>query len=174
MRKMNWKKLRKTDLGVPSPPKPPRGRWRSSNTSLSRMLGGFNSLGGSPLVDLPSLIAPSYMRGTPRRDPNAFYYKPTRITEPAETFSLECEQWRHGTSSEAFIGDIFVKEGVTKSSGALGMRDPCRESVQASPEEDTGKNRARVPKLQGSCGGIDRPTTRQGISRLRCIRIQFG
>ena len=108
-----------TDLRIPSPPRPPRGRWRSSNTSLSRMLGGFNYLGGSPLVDLHSLTVPAYIPPTPRRDPNLFYYKPTRITEPAHTFSLECKQWCHETSSEPFAGDIFVAEGVTKASGAL-------------------------------------------------------
>ena len=108
-----------TDLSIPSPPRPPRGRWQSSNTSLSRMLGGFNYLGGPSLLDLPSLAVPAHIPPTPRRDPNLFYYKPTRITEPAHTFSLECEQWRHETSSEPFVGDIFVAEGLTKASGAL-------------------------------------------------------
>ena len=109
----------KTDLHFPSPPKPPQGRWQLSNTSLSRMFEGLNTLGRYPLVDIPSLTAPLYTPHTPRRDPNAFYYKPTRITEPADTFNLECEQWRHGTSSEPFVGYIFVAEGVSKASGAL-------------------------------------------------------
>ena len=109
----------KTELHVPTRPTPPRGSWRASNTSLGRMLGSLNSFGRSPLLDLPSLTAPVYMPPMPRRDPNDFYYKPAQITEPADTFSLECEQWRHGTSSEPFVGHVFVEEGVTKASGAL-------------------------------------------------------
>ncbi len=109
----------KTDLRVPSPPRPPRGRWQLSDTSLSRMLRSFNTLDRTPLMNIPSLSAPLYVPSTPRHDSNAFYYKPTRITEPSDTFSLECEQWRHKTSSQSFEGDIFVAKGVTEASGVL-------------------------------------------------------
>lgn len=109
-------------LKVPSPPIPPRGRWRSPDTSLRRVLEMFegpNSLSRASLTDISSLTDQLYMPLPPSRDPNGFYYKPTRIQEPADTFSLECEQWRHGTGSKPFVGDIFVREGVTKVSGAL-------------------------------------------------------
>ncbi|MCY3665912.1 MAG: hypothetical protein OXH81_09670, partial [Gemmatimonadetes bacterium] len=55
----------------------------------------------------------------PRRDPNGFYYKPKRIKEPANIFSLECEQWRHGTGGELFDGNIFPKKDMTTASGVL-------------------------------------------------------
>ena len=107
------------NLHVPSPPKPPQGRWQSSFGSLMRMFAGLDTLGTIPSINTPALARPLVLPRTPRRDPNAFYYKPTPITEPAGTFSLECEQWRHGTSGELFAGDIVVVEGLTEISGAL-------------------------------------------------------
>ena len=107
------------DLNVPPRPRPPRSRWRSSRTSLGRILEDYKPLGRASLLDIPSLTSPLFGPPPTTRDPNNFYYKPTRIEEPADSFSLECEQWRHGTGSESFIGDIFVREDVTKASGAL-------------------------------------------------------
>ena len=108
-----------TGLQIPSPPTPPRGRLRVVNTSLERIIRSVDRFRGSPLVDLPTLSTPVHMPRPQRRDPNGFYYKPTRITEPAEEFSVECQQWRHGTGSKPFVGNIFVKEGVTRASGVL-------------------------------------------------------
>lgn len=148
----------KMGLRVPTPPKPPRGRWKLSDTSLSRMLEGLNTLCRAPLVDIPSLNAPLYTSQTPRRDPNAFYYKPARITEPADTFSLECEQWRHGTCGESFVGDIFISEDATKASGALECeihaenlsepvikRIPVRIEVQHPSASDYAENLVNPP-----------------------------
>ena len=104
---------------IPSPPTPPRGQWRASHTSFSRLFDNLNSRNAYRGLDLPSLSVPSISSQIPRRDPNGFYYKPTRITEPADSFSLECEQWRHGTGNEPFDGDIYLEKGVTESSGAL-------------------------------------------------------
>ena len=108
-----------TGLQVPAPPTPPRGRLRLANTSFEGMLKGLNRFRSAPLVQLPSPGFQVQLPRPDRRDPNGFYYKPTRITEPAESFNVECEQWRHGTGSEPFVGNIFVEEGLTGASGVL-------------------------------------------------------
>ena len=41
---------------------------------------------------------------------------------PQSSFSLECQQWRHGEEAEAFSGEIHVAHDVTKVSGALECR----------------------------------------------------
>ena len=110
------------DPTLPRPPTPPRGRWRASPNSFGRLFDlGRTSLPTDPLHGLvrpfptidPSLFVKQH------RDPNGFYYKPLRITEPADTFSLECEQWRHGTDDEGFDGYIYLEEGETTASGVL-------------------------------------------------------
>ena len=104
----------RTDLSVPSPPAPPHGKWRVSPSPIERMMQSINTFNR-----YPDLAVARYPYTRPHRDRNAFYYKPTRITEPSDAFSLECEQWRHGTGSQSFLGDISVKEDVTKVSGTL-------------------------------------------------------
>ena len=108
-----------TDLSVPSPPAPPRGRWRVSKGSMGQMLQKLNSRNRFSRSGYPAFPVAPFSSVRRRRDPNGFYYKPTRAEEPTDTFRLECEQWRHGTGSESFVGDISVKEGVTKASGVL-------------------------------------------------------
>ena len=68
---------------------------------------------------MPALSIAPHLSEKRRRDPNLFYYKLGRNTEPSDTFSLECEQWRHGTGAEGFYGDIFLPEAVTPVVGAL-------------------------------------------------------
>ena len=109
----------KAEPSIPSPPRPPRGRWISSPTSLSRMLGHFDSFQTPRAIDMPALSIAPHLSEERRRDPNLFYYKLGRNTEPSDTFSLECEQWRHGTGVEGFYGDIFLPEAVTPVVGAL-------------------------------------------------------
>lgn len=107
-----------TEPSIPSTPTPPHGRWRTTPTSSSRMLG-LRVSGVPHGLDYPTLPVASLLPEKPRRDPNGFYYKPKRITEPSDTFSLECEQWRHETIGELFEGYIFLPEGVTTATGAL-------------------------------------------------------
>ena len=101
--------------GLPVPPRPPRGRWKSVRAPTIAQLGQDTL---RPLtdpkqfypVDVPSL-------GTildTERDPDAFYYKSGRSTTPVESFSLECEQWRHGIDEEYFDGQIFLTILLTR------------------------------------------------------------
>lgn len=87
-----------TSLRLPSPPRPPRGRRRSAPSSLSFLGANARSIAIGPLDR--------------RRDPNMFYYKPSRPRDPVESFSLECKQWRHGTGDEYF--DVQVSADLSE------------------------------------------------------------
>ena len=125
---------------IPSPPNPPRGRWRSTHKSLSRILD-LKTPGVFQGLDFPTAPVGSFLPEKPRRDPNGFYYKPRRITEPSDTFSLECEQWRHGAGEELFDGYICLPEGVTTAVGALeceihaeNLSKPVRREIRVMVE----------------------------------------
>ena len=102
-----------TGLELPFPPDPPQGRWVSA----------FNPLPG--LMDhltLPeSVLYPNWLGGERdrRRDPNAFYYKPTLPDKPVKLFSLECEQWRHGTGEEHFDVELCVNLTDNHATGVV-------------------------------------------------------
>ena len=38
---------------------------------------------------------------------------------PENSFSLECEQWRHDAANNYFSGEIFFDQGTTEIRGAL-------------------------------------------------------
>ena len=113
-------------LSFPLPPRPPEGKWTTgldaffSNESsgLGRLLSNMNAFARPlelPMGPLPGLIKR-------RRDPNQFYYKPNPSKAPAESFSLECEQWRHGIDEEIFKGELCVDENAQEIRGALECR----------------------------------------------------
>ena len=115
------------ELALPRPPRPPKGRWKSvvpqlgdlNNTLLG--IGALAELWNIPIkglnFDLP------YLRTIPttpyRRDPNGFYYKPGRPAEPQESFTLECEQWRHQSGPEPFAAELFFDDDTESIRGAL-------------------------------------------------------
>ena len=113
-------------LALPRHPRPPKGRWKREIPQLAGInkLLGFGGLGGlwNPLgqglnLDLPYLHP---IPTTPyRRDPNGFYYKPARPTEPQESFALECEQWRHQGDPEHFAAELFFDDDTELIRGAL-------------------------------------------------------
>ena len=145
---------RQVEPSIPSPPTPPRGRWRASRTRLTPE--GADSFVVPLGSNRPSASYTPIRE--PRHDPNAFYYKPKRIQEPADTFSLECEQWRHGTGGESFDGNIFLKKGMTTASGVLECeihaenlfkptikRIPVRIEVQYVSSRDFANNLVNPP-----------------------------
>ena len=116
----------KIEIGLPAPPQPPRGRWSPKSPSLSDLTGALSAL-SNPRSGINRLLysglessslLPRLDRNN-RRDPNAFYYKPNRSTTPEQSFSLECEQWRHGTEEERFSGQLFFDLDKQRVSGAL-------------------------------------------------------
>ena len=115
----------KVELALPRPPRPPRGprasnsfeaifaadRISESMNLLQRRMNPFNA----EALYLPRLPMPHEQR----RDPNGFFYKPNRPSEPGESFALECEQWRHGMGPEPFVGEIFFDTDQNDIRGAL-------------------------------------------------------
>lgn len=96
--------------GFPQPPQAPAGRWTSVLTSsIPRFGEAFRNLDIPYIGDLPPH----------RRDPNRFHYKPSRPTEPTDSFSLECAQWRHRTEAEDFRGFIDVDPSMEEINGAI-------------------------------------------------------
>ena len=120
------KEQSKTSLALPCPPRPPRGKWvhesRFSNphfdqlSEIAKLTRGvvdpYNHLNYRAALD------PHTFHGF-RRDPNTFYYKPKRPTQPDKSFSFECEQWRHGIGDESFDGEFFFKHETGTVSGVL-------------------------------------------------------
>jgi hypothetical protein len=110
---------------LPHPPTAPCGRWADMFAAeigaLKVFQNVYSSLGGA--TDRPSrheslLRLP---RITPH-DPNGFYYKPDRPSQPSEQFSLECQQWRHGIEPELFVGQIHFDETAETMSGLIECR----------------------------------------------------
>lgn len=106
------RQVTKNSMELPSPPEPPQGRWKDFFDVPTHSLGGPGTF--------PSLEAIKALgRHDDRRDPNEFYYKPDRAELPGESFSLECEQWRHGLDAETFEGEIIVPQNATHVHGAI-------------------------------------------------------
>ena len=99
---------KETELRLPLPPKPPQGKWISRSY---RPISADVSAYPVPLIHPP-------IPQNERRDPNAFYYK-DRPTTPVESFSLECEQWRHGIDDEYFDGQILFHRDTDEVRGAI-------------------------------------------------------
>ncbi len=105
---------------LPLPPKPPEGTWATLKNflhphGLTRFSAGRSALAGSEsLHHIPPLGHSNF-----RRDPNKFYYKSGRSVMPVASFSLECEQWRHGTDAEYFEGEFYLDQNTHEISGAL-------------------------------------------------------
>ena len=79
----------------------------------------FARLLDAPLLDKIQLPSPNAL--STRHDPNAFYYKPHRPARPSVSFSLECDQWRHG-GEERINGKIHVPIDKNQIKGALVCR----------------------------------------------------
>ena len=125
-------------LLLPSPPKPPKGRWTAGYGSpllgdISRAVRALQHPSNPLDLAVASLVEPLELR----RDPNKFYYKPEWSRTPSQSFSLECEQWRHGMAAEVFEGDLWVEPGTEEVRGALefeihaeNLHRPAKRVVQ--------------------------------------------
>ena len=113
------------ELALPRPPRPPVGP-KAAN-SLGATFGITRSAETAnlirrimnPLHTQPIHFPLPTMPHEQRRDPNGFFYKPGRPSEPGESFSLECEQWRHSTGQELFLGEISFDTETSEIRGAL-------------------------------------------------------
>ena len=103
-----------SDISLPSPPSPPRGRWSDPIGRLAEM---------SRLTQPSPFIAP-FPHVPKARDPNGFYWKPRKPQEPVTQYALECEQWRHGLGPDNFGFEIYGtgEEGQFSFSGMVMCR----------------------------------------------------
>ena len=109
-------------LSLPSPPTPPKGEWTTGygySSPLFRHMQGVDSTIRVTSGSLDLSLARNLDSLTMRRDPNAFYYKPNCSRSPSQSFSLECEQWRHGMATELFDGELWVEPDTPEISGVL-------------------------------------------------------
>lgn len=118
------KKRKEKEIQLPNPPTAPTGSWGpliSGIGSLNQILAGERAwqrcLSGDmftrqemTLPDLSSLSA--------RYDPNGFYYK-NRPSVPANSYTLECQQWRHNSEEEDFSGNIYFNLKAGMIQGAI-------------------------------------------------------
>ena len=101
--------------GFPQPPQAPAGQWTSVLVPSIPALGkAFSGLDIPDIGDLDWALASPH-----RHDPNSFYYKPNRPTEPTDWFSLKCTQWRHRTEAEDFRGFIDFDTDMEEIDGAI-------------------------------------------------------
>ena len=114
------------DLQLPRPPRAPRGRWAPSRSSIAGISAlQFDAEATSRFIrnlrsfDLP--VAPTVLP-SPRRDPNSFYYIPNRPDLPVDSFSLDCELWRHGIGEQYFGVEIFADHNTRDVRGAIECR----------------------------------------------------
>ncbi len=144
-------------MELPRPPVAPQGNWSlgfgrdhpNSHTimdavrameSLARPYAEIGSMiGDRSLFDVSALH-----RLNSGRDPNGFYYKPDRPVIPAKSFSLECEQWRHGVEDHRFLGNIFFEKETKKIRGALECH--MHAENMSSPANKTIPVRIRIVK----------------------------
>ena len=146
------------ELALPRPPRPPVGPQApnplSSIFEISRFAESVNLLQRTmnPLHTEPILLPRPIMPLQQRRDPNGFFYKPDRPSEPGESFAVECEQWRHSMGPEPFVGEIFFGTEQEEVRGLLrcevhaeNLSVPVSEQfpVRISIRRATSKERAR-------------------------------
>ena len=125
---------------LPSPPRPPRGKWtnRDSIFNINKLydqlqLQDIGRIRSPVELELPNLSG----RYKFQRDPNEFYYKLDRATEPEASFSLECDQWRHSIDAEIFEGELRFSRDIQEVSGALecliqaeNLSAPIKKTIQ--------------------------------------------
>lgn len=120
-----------TRHSLPSPPKPPKGRWEYAEGVLRGLQDTLSALApsriGDPfqaMRDLDSLSAsaPFLPSAPPTRDPNSFYYEPELSGQPQRPVRLVCAQWRHMDGAEDFAGEIHIRPDQTEIRGALLFR----------------------------------------------------
>ena len=156
----------KGELALPRPPRPPTGpqipNALNAFSGVNRIVESINVLQRTmnPVNSEPFRLSPSLRPLDQHRDPNGFFYKPVRPSEPVESFAVESEQWRHGMGPEPFVGEIFFDTDRNEIRGALkcevhagNLSSPVRAQfpVRITVRKVGSYKRARdlVQKLKG-------------------------
>jgi hypothetical protein len=113
---------RQSSSEFPVPPLPPKGKWIRNHDPYASLIGSFQRIDQfiKPLHDLPG---PFFLpEKTKSRDKNAFYWKHGKPSKYEESWTLECEEFRHLMGPEIFKIIIFVPPKEKIESGALKCR----------------------------------------------------
>ena len=150
-----WEKIAERPLAaqqprsrLSSPPKPPQGRW----ASFQSMFGGR----GDRIGSFPPLVRPDLLLNSleHQRDPNRFYYKPELPKSSANSFSLECQQWRHGTSDECFDVELWFGNADERVKGVVecvvhagNLSTPAKKAVRINVKTIRGDTKSYAAAL---------------------------
>lgn len=96
-------------IDLPTPPKPPIGK------SFEERLLGVNRISNYPSIVTPSLVPPR----DSLHDPNGFYYKHKFPVNPVDSFSLSCDQWRHGSTGQEFAIEVCFDSHLEQVEGSI-------------------------------------------------------
>jgi hypothetical protein len=107
-------------LTLPPPPRAPHGKWKLSGGPLERFEAAQRAFASLRLP--PPISIPDFPAQAPKRDPNAFYWKPRCPEIPISKFILECEQWRHGVEAQLFTVELYFDKAQEAIEGALECR----------------------------------------------------
>jgi hypothetical protein len=109
-------------LRLPPPPKPPMGKWISLFDEFAK-IGQLTAFTSSPFRNA---IVPALMPKP--RDKHLFYWKPSKPREYTDSWTLECEEFRHQVEPWIFDIMLYVPQTVTK--GVL----KCRVTAKNLPK----------------------------------------
>ena len=99
-----------------APPVPPCGTWSATSIVSSDTTSTFAQI--QPEEE-PSQSRSSFNPVAPERDPNAFYLKDGLMRMAGSSFSVTCDQWRHGVGKKSFRGEIDFDAELQSIRGAL-------------------------------------------------------
>lgn len=108
------------DLQLEKAPKPPRGEWKRTS-ALDWLSNLSDAVSVEGVLQHGITEIPNLSWADRSRDPDGFYYKPERPDGAVQSFTLECEQWRHGTEEEVFEAEIWVEGKREDISGAIEL-----------------------------------------------------
>lgn len=126
-------------LRMPSPPKPPQGRWvkkpgiqaGAMSDWMTRHFEPFGTMHRDSRFDIPDLVP----RMPPPQDPDRFYWKGGRPVTPCTTVELTCTNWRHSVGPQTFEFQVH-RASVGDTSGAIrfeihadNLSDPVQKTV---------------------------------------------
>jgi hypothetical protein len=117
---------------LPTPPKPPEGRWVSQKDYFFDIMEANRKLATaliSPISIYDSKIKDMLMPRIPmipkKQDRNTFYWKNGKPTMPVKTWTYECEEFRHKIKTESF--DLTVLMPIP-----LSEKDIVKAKVRCS------------------------------------------
>ena len=99
-----------------TPPVPPCGKWSATSIVPSDTTSAFAQVQAE---EEPSRSRSRFNPVAPERDPNAFYLRDGHTRMAGSSFSVTCDQWRHGVGKKSFRGELDFDAELHSIRGAL-------------------------------------------------------